>query len=199
MNPRKFTTHPARLTRTLLAGGMALALLSACGNSDSAQTAADSTSAAANASATAASATAAAEAAPSETRWHVSPTVEMPLIDLSAERTTDLHPGDTITVRLANLNPKAGYYTAICLAEQPGDEIVPICTGGRGDATAQAWIKPSGGTVTLNEDGTADFELAVAATGKDIDCNVDACVLKVFGDHSQGFTLGAELPVTFAK
>lgn len=182
MKPRKFTTHPARFTRSLLAGGMVLALLSACGDSDTAQTAAENTTATA-----------------SETSWHVSPTVEMPLIDLSAERTTDLHPGDTITVRLANLNPKAGYYTAICLAEQPGDEIVPICTGGRGDATAQAWIKPSGGTVTLNEDGTADFELAVAATGKDIDCNVDVCVLKVFGDHSQGFTPGAELPVTFAK
>lgn len=182
MKPRKFTTHPARLTRTLLAGGMVLALLSACGDSDTAQTAAENTTATA-----------------SETSWHVSPTVEMPLIDLSAEPTSNLHPGDTISVRLANLHPKAGYYTAICLAEQPGDEIVPICTGGRGDATAQAWIKPSGGTVTLNEDGTADFELAVAATGKDIDCNVDACVLKVFGDHSQGFTVGAELPVTFAK
>lgn len=188
MKSRKFTTHPARFTRSLLAGGMVLALLSACGDSDTAQTAAESTTAAAT-----------AESAASETRWHVSPTVEMPLIDLSAEPTSGLHPGDTITVRLANLNPKAGYYTAICLAEQPGDEIIPICTGGRGDATAQAWIKPSGGTVTLNEDGTADFELAVAATGKDIDCNVDACVLKVFGDHSQGFTPGAELPVTFAK
>ena len=188
----------SRMTALIAAALVTAApLLASCSNTQEDSTASVQETKAVDGAGKTASAAAATESTSSST-WLVTPAPAIDAVDLSADPTTDLHAGDTIHVQLARLNPKAGYYTAICLAALPENEVVPICTGGRGDATAQAWIKSSGGTVTLKEDGTADFDLAVAAKGDGIDCTKDACVVKVFGDHTQGFSKAAELPVSFA-
>ena len=46
---------------------------------------------------------------------------------------------------------------------------------------------------------TAHFELSVVPTGEAVDCTQQDCVLKLFGDHSEGFEDVTEIPVTFAK
>ncbi|ADK29306.1 hypothetical protein [Corynebacterium pseudotuberculosis] len=108
--------------------------------------------------------------------------------------------GQEITLNVSGLNPQSGYYAAICSATAPHGSPAPLCTGQHSDATAQAWIKAGGmGTTPLNADGTATVTLRAASTGQGLDCKTDTCVLKVFGDHTEGFRDVAKLPVTFAS
>lgn len=153
----------------------------------SAANATEANATAANATATEADASAAAETATMD-----------PSVTIEVTPNKDLKSNDTIEVALSGLNPKLGYYAAICSPVRNPASPVPVCTGGRGDATAQAWIKAEGGTITLNEDGTADAVIAVSPIGEGIDCRTEECVVKIFGDHTEGFKDVTQAPVTFA-
>lgn len=163
----------------------ALPLLAACGSDDPDGAAQD----AANASETTSSAEAQETDAPARE------------VTMEAEPVNDLSEGDVITVDLAGLDPDYGYYAALCAAEKAPCNPVPDCTGDRSAGTqSQQWItKKSGGTTTIADDNTAHFELSVVPTGEAVDCTQQECVLKLFGDHSEGFEDITEIPVTFAK
>ena len=120
---------------------------------------------------------------------------------MEAEPVNDLSEGDVISVDLSGLDPDYGYYAALCAAEKAPGNPVPDCTGDRSAGTqSQQWItKKSGGTTTIADDNTAHFELSVVPTGEAVDCTQQDCVLKLFGDHSEGFEDITEIPVTFAK
>lgn len=165
----------------------ALPLLAACGADDASDAAQD----AANASETTSS------AADQETDTDASAGE----VTMEAEPVNDLSEGDVITVDLAGLDPDYGYYAALCAAEKAPGNPVPDCTGDRSAGTqSQQWItKKSGGTTTIADDNTAHFELSVVPTGEAVDCTQQECVLKLFGDHSEGFEDITEIPVTFAK
>lgn len=122
-------------------------------------------------------------------------------VTMEAEPVNDLSEGDVISVDLSGLDPDYGYYAALCAAEKAPGNPVPDCTGDRSAGTqSQQWItKKSGGTTTIAGDNTAHFELTVAPTGEAVDCTQQDCVLKLFGDHSEGFEDVTEIPVTFAK
>ncbi|QVI98599.1 thiamine biosynthesis protein [Corynebacterium diphtheriae] len=120
--------------------------------------------------------------------------------EIKASATENLTNGQNITVELSGLNPEVGYYAAICNAATPTGAPAPLCTGQHADTSAQAWIKADGtGTTILNSDGTATVTLTAAATGQGVDCKTDKCVIKVFGDHTEGFRDVTEVPVTFAS
>lgn len=118
-------------------------------------------------------------------------------VSLEAAPTEDLSDGDIVTVDLQGLDPSYGYYVGICGAERPEGSPAPECTGGR-DGDSQAWLSERG-TTQIPEDGTVTVELTASAEGEGIDCRTDACVLKVFGDHTEGFEDVVEVPVTFAS
>ena len=120
-------------------------------------------------------------------------------VKITVDKADGIKAGDTLTVEVTGLNPKAGYYGAICAATTPGGAPVPVCTGEMGDAESQAWLQNERGTAKITEDGTASFTLTAKPTGEGVDCATDECVLKVFGDHSEGFKDVAEVPVTFAS
>lgn len=116
---------------------------------------------------------------------------------LTVSQTENLAEGDEITVEITGLDPAMGYYTAICAADPTNPQ--PVCTGDLSDPTTSAWIKADNtGTVLLNADGTAVVKIAATATGPQVDCHTDKCVVKVFGDPAQNFKNYAEVPVTFA-
>lgn len=169
----------------------ALPLLAACGadDADGADGAKNSASASETTSSTAAQET---DADTDATAGEVT---------MEAEPVNDLSEGDVITVDLAGLDPDYGYYAALCAAEKAPGNPVPDCTGDRSAGTqSQQWItKKSGGTTTIADDNTAHFELSVVPTGEAVDCTQQECVLKLFGDHSEGFEDITEIPVTFAK
>lgn len=120
---------------------------------------------------------------------------------MEAEPVNDLQEGDVISVDLAGLDPDYGYYAALCAAENAPGNPVPDCTGDRSAGTqSQQWVTTkSGGTTPIAEDNTAHFELHVVPTGEAVDCTQQECVLKLFGDHTEGFEDVAEIPVTFAN
>lgn len=122
-----------------------------------------------------------------------------PNVTLSVDPDSNLKAADEITVSLSGLQHDRGYYVAICLPEREGDSPVPTCTGARGDATAQAWLKAEGGTAPIDTTGNAVARITVTPKGEGIDCTTDDCVVKVFGDHSEGFVDVAQTPITFAK
>ncbi|GAA1475193.1 neocarzinostatin apoprotein domain-containing protein [Corynebacterium felinum] len=112
---------------------------------------------------------------------------------------TQLAQGDALTVELTGLNPKVGYYTAICAAGTAEGEV-PACTGTLTDPATAAWITNSGrGTTTMSAEGAATVNITATAKGDNVDCTTNECVIKVFGDHSEGFRNVAELPVTFTS
>lgn len=119
-------------------------------------------------------------------------------VELSAAPTENLSEGDLITVDLAGLVPSYGYYVGICSTERPEGSPAPICTGDRSGET-QAWLAENG-TVQIPDNGqvTLDLTAVPTAEGEDIDCRTQQCVLKVFGDHTEGFEDVVEVPVTFA-
>ncbi|HIW96076.1 MAG TPA: thiamine biosynthesis protein [Candidatus Corynebacterium gallistercoris] len=120
--------------------------------------------------------------------------------DIDLEITPDLdqpvQADSDLQVKVTGLNPDLGYYLAICKDDDAAR--VPDCTGERGDGTAQQWIKAEGGTVTLNEDGTAEATLKAVPTGENVDCTTDKCVVKLFGDHTEGFKPYEDEEITFA-
>ena len=120
-------------------------------------------------------------------------------VKVTVDKAEGIKAGDTLTVEVTGLNPEAGYYGAICAAQTPGGAPVPVCTGEMGDVESQAWLQNERGTAKIAEDGTASFTLTAKPTGEGVDCATDECVLKVFGDHSEGFKDVAEVPVTFAS
>ncbi|MGP6172627.1 thiamine biosynthesis protein [Corynebacterium sp. A21] len=120
------------------------------------------------------------------------------LVDISATPYSDIKTADQITLQISGLNPELGYHAAICAAEQPQGPGAPNCTGGSVDSATQIWLKNEGGTDAISPAGTAEFTLDAATTGEGLDCHVDACVIKVFGDHAEGFRNVADLPVSFA-
>jgi hypothetical protein len=122
---------------------------------------------------------------------------------ITADKTQDLSDGDTITVTVRGLDAEGGYYLGICKAgtgaDAAGEGGAPDCTGGREDSK---WITAEGsdqGTDHVKADGTAEVELTVAEQGDAVDCSTDKCIIKVFGDHTNGFNAVAEAPVTFAS
>lgn len=122
-------------------------------------------------------------------------------VTIDADPVSDLKDGDTITVTVSGLDPESGYYAGICAADKAPGNPVPDCTGDRTEgARSQQWItnKP-GGVTPIETDGTAKFDLAAGATGEKVNCSEQDCVLKLFGDHTEGFEDVAEVPVTFAK
>ena len=120
-------------------------------------------------------------------------------VKVTVDKAEGIKAGDTLTVEVTGLNPESGYYGAICAAQTPGGAPVPVCTGEMGDVESQAWLQNERGTAKIAEDGTASFTLTAKPTGEGVDCATDECVLKVFGDHSEGFKDVAEVPVTFAS
>lgn len=135
---------------------------------------------------------------PAPTTTPATPTTQVAEPAVTADKTESLSEGDTITAKATGLNPKRGYYAAICATSGPAG-APPLCTGERADTAAQQWLtnKP-GGTAPLHDDGSAEFTLKAVSTGPDLDCKATECVLKVFGDHTEGFTPVAEVPVSFS-
>lgn len=122
---------------------------------------------------------------------------------ITADKTQDLADGDTITVTVRGLDVEGGYYVGICKAgtgaDAAGEGGAPDCTGDREDSK---WITAEGsdrGTDHVDADGDAEVELTVSEQGDAVDCSTDKCVLKVFGDHTNGFREVGEAPVSFAS
>ncbi|AKE41989.1 thiamine biosynthesis protein [Corynebacterium kutscheri] len=117
-------------------------------------------------------------------------------VTIALSTTENLSDGQVLSFNVAGLDPTAGYYAAICSADYTGQ--VPLCTGLQGDTQAQAWLSNNGGTVAISQNGTASVDLVATATGEGIDCTTESCVLKIFGDHRNGFQDVTELPVSFS-
>ncbi|MCU9519825.1 thiamine biosynthesis protein [Corynebacterium sp. ES2794-CONJ1] len=110
---------------------------------------------------------------------------------------TELTEGELVDVEITGLAAEAGYYTAICKTPTP-DGAAPLCTGTLTDPNTAAWLKgDDSGTVKISDDGTATFTLTATAVGEGVDCSTDACLLQVFGDHTEGFRPVAAIPVAF--
>ncbi|MCK7636481.1 neocarzinostatin apoprotein domain-containing protein [Corynebacterium sp. P7202] len=120
-------------------------------------------------------------------------------VEVTVDKADGIKTGDTLTVEVTGLNPEAGYYAAVCAAQTPGGAPVPVCTGEMGDVESQAWLQNERGTATISGDGASSFSITANSTGEGVDCLTDDCVLKIFGDHSEGFKDVAEVPVTFAS
>jgi hypothetical protein len=117
---------------------------------------------------------------------------------VQVSKTEEVAEGDELTINISGLDPAVGYYAAICGANSHAPQP-PSCTGTMTDSATAAWIKADNtGTTMLNSDGTATATITATATGENVDCRTDECVVKVFGDHSNGFANYGEVPVTFA-
>ncbi|AWT26982.1 hypothetical protein Csp1_22320 [Corynebacterium provencense] len=151
---------------------------------------------------------------PGDSTGTVPPTSEAPLAagdtppedpgppQISADKTQNLVDGEQIIVTLHGLDTSAGYYLAICRedtgADAAGRGAPPECTG---DRSASKWIAPESeqrATDHFDAEGNAEVTLTVAEKGDAVDCSVDTCVLKLFGDHANEFRNVGEAPVTFA-
>lgn len=189
LNIQRHQAHHSRIIRratiTAIAGVAALSALAACSPTEEEPSVQETKI---TNTTPAPKSTAAASPKPGESK-----------VTIDANPTEDLKAGDDITIELSGLDPAHGYYAAICSPVKVPGNPVPICSGGQGDATAQAWIKTGGGTAPINEDGTATTTIVATPTGTDINCLEQDCVLKIFGDHSEGFVDVVDLPVTFAK
>lgn len=122
---------------------------------------------------------------------------------ITADRTVDLADGDEITVTVRGLDTSAGYYLGICKvgtgADAAGEGGAPDCTG---DRSSSKWIAADAeqrATDHFDADGNAEVTLTVAEKGDAVDCSVDECAIKVFGDHMNGFRAVGEAPVSFAS
>lgn len=193
MSTSNISRHLAAIAIPALA---AMPLLAACSSEDSgSDSAASSTSSSAAGETGAASESSEAmDAGSAGSESASAPTIE-------AEPVNNLSDGDSIAVTLSGLDTDYGYYAAICAAEKTPGNPVPDCTGDRSSTPlTQQWItNKDGGTTPIAEDGTASFDLGVSSTGEVANCTEQDCVLKLFGDHTEGFEDIAEIPVTFAK
>ena len=122
---------------------------------------------------------------------------------ITADRTQDLADGDEITVTVRGLDTSAGYYLGICKvgtgADAAGEGGAPDCTGDRSSSKWIAAASEQRATDHFDTDGNAEVTLTVAERGDAVDCSVDECAIKVFGDHKNGFRAVGEAPVTFAS
>lgn len=187
----------AKRASAVMAAGLLALGVAACGSDDSATDTAKNATSAAGSAAT--EATSAAGSAAAEASEKASDSMKKEgEASVEADKTEKLAEGDQIAAKASGLDPKLGYYAAICNQAGPAG-APPMCTGEHGDTDAQQWLtnKP-GGTAKIAEDGTAEFTLKAVPTGKGVDCKANTCVLKVFGDHTEGFAPVAEVPVTFS-
>ncbi len=119
-------------------------------------------------------------------------------INIEVAPVDNLADGDVLSGTITGLNTEvAGYYLAICAAENANP--VPDCTGDRNaDPANQLWItKKDGGTTELSD--RVEFEISASSTGDAVNCTEQDCVLKLFGDHAEGFEDVVDVPVTFAR
>ena len=187
------TTPGARRASALAASAvLAVSLLASCSNEDT-----ESSAEASSSSPSSSTAMTSNDGASSSTE---SGTPGGPTIEVNGQPVDSLTDGDVLNVTVTGLDPQMGYYAAICAAEPNPASPVPNCTGNRGDQNVQQWISNDpAATTQLADDGSAQFDLAVAKTGEGVDCGQQECVLKLFGDHTEGFENVADLPVTFAN
>lgn len=172
----------------------ALPLLAACNSEGSTESASGSATSASSASA--ASSASETSSASADSNAVATPGT----IEATATPTDGLAAGDIVTVTVKGLDPNSGYYSAFCAKEHRADTPVPDCTGDRATQGTQAWVtNKSGGTTPIADDGTATFDLTATPTGEAVDCTKQECVLKIFGDHSEGFEDIVDVPVTFSS
>ncbi|UBI07562.1 thiamine biosynthesis protein [Corynebacterium falsenii] len=192
MSKKTFHQHPNRSLRTCAVAVLSASVLAIAGcSTEEAKDVASDVSSEGNAAASAAdsaatSATAALADEATGTSMTITPSLDKPV-----------QPNSELTVKLTGLNPDLGYYVGICKKDTTGR--VPDCTGQRGDAGSQQWVKRSGGTVGMKEDGTADVKLKAVPTGENVDCMKDKCVVKLYGDHTEDFKPYADQDITFAR
>ena len=193
---KTFTRSISGLTASVL---LAAGMLTACSADDGGDGAAQSkTSSTANSTPNSSSSTASTAAESSAAT--ASAVNGQKKAEVTADPAEGLKEGATVKVKVTGLDSEKGYYGAICAQEKKAQKPVPDCTGERGKKGGQQWIsnKP-GATVPLAQDGAASFELKATRKGKGVDCAQQKCVVKIFGDHTEGFEDVAEQPVTFAK
>ncbi|WP_080791532.1 thiamine biosynthesis protein [Corynebacterium pacaense] len=139
--------------------------------------------------------------APASSRSAASTTSGSPAGDVEITVTPErLTEGGEVTFEITGLDPDLGYYAAICAATATPGNPVPVCTGQQMDQASQAWLSNSapGATDTISDNGSANVTLVASAVGEGLDCTIQECVAKVFGDHTEGFRDVADTPVTFA-
>lgn len=116
---------------------------------------------------------------------------------IEAEGLDSLTDGEELTVNLSGLDTSKGYYLALCSADGAKEGPAPVCTGGMDGGSA--WIAAEDNaqaTDHFDAEGNATVELPIVARSEKLDCTVDACDLKLFGDHQNGFQDVTEEPVT---
>lgn len=186
----------ARRRRALLAAPAlaAVALLAACSGDDGAAGDADATATDDAAQSTQAESGAAGAADAGDAAE-----VSANGVTATVTPSENIADGSEITITLSGLNPAyGGYYVGIC-GDRPEGSPAPLCTGDRAVPGTQAWVSNRGGTQPVPDNGETTVTLTAMATGDGIDCRTDACTLKIFGDHSEGFEDIVDVPVTFAK
>lgn len=190
------TARPRATTAIAALMALSLPLLAACSDDGSEEQASAS-------STTEAPASEAASGAPSTSATGSSDDAEAAGdgdVKITADPAENLADGQKISVKATGLDPEAGYYGAICAAESTPGKPMPDCTGERGEAGTQQWItQKDGGTASLSPAGETEFELTAKQKGQAVDCATQECVLKIFGDHTEGFEDVADIPVTFAS
>ncbi|WP_296105349.1 neocarzinostatin apoprotein domain-containing protein [uncultured Corynebacterium sp.] len=122
------------------------------------------------------------------------------IVVMKVSQAKDLKDGQQVTVDVKDADPDMGYYLALCAKEQTGD--VPDCLGAHGDPNTQKWISNENEDGAIPDDGSFSEEITVnqknvSTGGDEIDCKTQECVIKLFGDHSNGFVDVADIPVTF--
>ena len=191
------TARPRAATAIAALMALSLPLLAACsddGSEEQASATATTEAPASEASSEAPSTSAAAESSDSAEAEGDGG------VKITADPAENLADGQKISVKVTGLDPEAGYYGAICAAESTPGKPMPDCTGERGEAGTQQWItQKDGGTAILSPAGETEFELTAKQKGQAVDCATQECVLKIFGDHTEGFEDVAETPVTFAS
>ncbi|WP_075691214.1 neocarzinostatin apoprotein domain-containing protein [Corynebacterium sphenisci] len=115
-------------------------------------------------------------------------------ITLTVERAEGLAEGDEIDVSATGLDPESGYYLGLCRAEMTPGKPCAECAG-RQDGSTQKWFRNNGAPEGISADGTISSTLTVSTSGRSVDCTSDACVIKLFGDHVEGFGDIVEIPV----
>lgn len=191
------TARPRAATAVAALMALSLPLLAACSDDGSEEQASASSTTEAPASEASSEAPSTSAAAGSSDSAEATGNSE---VKITADPAENLADGQKISVKVTGLDPEAGYYGAICAAESTPGKPMPDCTGERGAAGTQQWItQKDGGTAPLSPAGETEFTLTAKQKGQAVDCATQECVLKIFGDHTEGFEDVAEIPVTFAS
>lgn len=120
---------------------------------------------------------------------------------MAVDQADNLKDGQKLEVKITQADPDMGYYLAVCAQQKTG--MVPNCMGSHADTETQKWISNKNEEGAIPEDGTVETTLTVHPTGQDmngqtLDCTTSQCVLKLFGDHSNGFIDIIDIPLTYA-